>query len=282
MSTNFSVQGAGSSIVLVHGSMATKEQWYSLSKVLAERHKVIASDLMGYGNTAPPKDPDSYGLKDESALLETVLAKVLKPGEPYHLVGHSYGGAVALHHAYYLRDRVMSLTVIEPMSYHLLPKHHDVLIGSKVMIREVTADITRGAAEDGARKFIDLWSRPGTYDNLREREKMALCIGVAKMIYDFKAAAEDSLTLADYATLPMPICLITGKESPAISLCISDLIADSVPGVHHFRVDGGHFAPFTHGHLVHPIVTTFIEKTSIEGKPLKKGSSCDLEQVQRA
>ena len=100
--------------------------------------------------------------------------------------------------------------------------------------------------------------KPGTSANLPDREKQKLGEGVKKMVVDFRAAATEPLSCADYALLSKPVCLITGKNSPPFSLSISEIIAKTIPNISCHWVDGGHFAPFTHSYQVNPIITEFI------------------------
>lgn len=258
MKMGYEIAGRGEPIVLLHGSMANKEQWQMLARDLTPHYTVITLDLMGYGQTAAPADLHSYCLKDESDLLASLLKEILPENSSYHLLGHSYGGAVALHHAYHYSNRVASLVVLEPMAYHLLSQNHVILLRSQQMVDELKSDISQGNSIHAARKFIDLWGRRGTFEYLSEKEQRLLGEGVKKMVFDFKAASEDPLTADDYAKLSMPACLIASKTSPPYSLAISEVVAGAVPGIQLHWVDGGHFAPLTHPHLVNPIVKEFL------------------------
>ena len=260
MTAGFSVKGEGKAIVLLHGSMASKEQWRGFSEELIPRYKVVCMDLLGYGRTTRPFDPSSYSLRDESALLRSVLETTLEADEPYHLVGHSYGGVVALHHAHHHRHQVKSLTVIEPMSFHLLDKDHTLIEESRQMIEQIHRFIYEGNALAGAEMFINLWMPPGTFARIGEREKMLLSEGVKKMVADFRAAVSEPLTPADIANLPMPVCLIAGKASPPYSLGITEVVAKTIPGIKFHWVDGGHFSPVSHPDQVNPIISGFIDK----------------------
>lgn len=259
MTVGFSVKGQGTAIVLLHGSLASKEQWLGLTQAVASRYKVVSLDLLGYGETTASYNPATYSLKDESDLLQTVLAATVGPGEPYHLVGHSYGGVVALHHAYHHRDMVKSLTLIEPMAFHLLGGNHPLIEESRGMVEQIRGLIRQGNALAGAEMFINLWMPAGTFARIGEREKILLGEGVKKMVVDFAAAVGEPLTTDDYATLPMPICLLAGKASPPYSLGISELIARSIPGILFHWVDGGHFSPVSHPDQVNPLIAGFID-----------------------
>jgi len=78
---------------------------------------VLAPDLIGYGSSAPwPADKPFKAEADLDVL--TAIAK--KSRGALHLVGHSYGAALALETTGLLGNRVKSLTLVEPVSFHLL------------------------------------------------------------------------------------------------------------------------------------------------------------------
>src|SRR5262249_21386735 len=103
--------------LLLHSTASSGAQWRSLTETLGGGRRVVAPDLYGYGETDPWPGHGPFTLADEAALAEAVLP----PGRgPIHLVGHSYGGAPALHFAMRQPERLRSLTLIEPVAFHLL------------------------------------------------------------------------------------------------------------------------------------------------------------------
>src|SRR5262249_17875347 len=84
--------------------------WRALTEDLQGRWRVLAPDLHGYGQTGPRPESHLPGLGDEAALVDAVLGRST---ERIHLVGHSYGGAVALRLASDRPARLLSLTLIE-------------------------------------------------------------------------------------------------------------------------------------------------------------------------
>ncbi|MBU1566829.1 MAG: alpha/beta hydrolase [Proteobacteria bacterium] len=258
MTAGFSVRGEGKTIILLHGSMASKEQWLGFTEELIPRYKVISMDLIGYGKNMRPTNADDYCLKDESELLRSILESTVGSDTPYHLVGHSYGGVVAMHHAYHHQANVKSLTLIEPMAFHLLDKDHTLINESRQMVDEIHRFIREGNAIAGAEKFINLWMPAGTFAKISEREKMFLSEGVKKMVMDFQAAVSEPLSVDDYAKLSMPVCLIAGKASPPYSLGITEVVAAAIPGIEFHWVEGGHFSPVSHPYQVNPLIADFI------------------------
>jgi pyruvate dehydrogenase E2 component (dihydrolipoamide acetyltransferase) len=101
--------GDGPPIVFVHGFGADLNTWMFNQPALAERHRTIALDLPGHGgSTKALKGPlDGSGLAADLDRLLVTLGV-----ERVHLVGHSMGGAIALHFASWQPERVASLTLI--------------------------------------------------------------------------------------------------------------------------------------------------------------------------
>ena len=92
-SVDFLEAGAGPLVVLVHSSMAGARQWSALIRDLEDRFLVRAVNLFGYGGTpawpkAKPPTLDDYA--------ELVGQAVPDTAGDISLVGHSFGGAVAM------------------------------------------------------------------------------------------------------------------------------------------------------------------------------------------
>ena len=81
-------------VVLLHGSAFSGAQWRALADRLSDRYRILAPDLCGYGTSGGWAGRGAFHLAHEA---QAVLADLGGLEEPVHLVGHSYGGAVALH-----------------------------------------------------------------------------------------------------------------------------------------------------------------------------------------
>src|SRR3954463_14553535 len=92
---NFAYQdvGSGPAVILAHCSGASHHAWAPLLAVLSDRYRVLAPDLLGYGRSEPwPVNARLHPWSD----LGAVLALAELADGPVHLVGHSYGGTVAM------------------------------------------------------------------------------------------------------------------------------------------------------------------------------------------
>src|SRR5215831_2982312 len=94
--------GAGPAVILIHAGSANSGQWRPLMERLAGRYRVLACDLSGSGKSPLFPADQRYTLDNEVSFLAPVFDAA---GEAFHLVGHSYGGAVALKAALQHRTR---------------------------------------------------------------------------------------------------------------------------------------------------------------------------------
>jgi pimeloyl-ACP methyl ester carboxylesterase len=85
--------GRGAAVVCIHSSASSSAQWRPLMDRLAGRFRTLAVDLYGSGKSPMWPDDRPLGLADEVALLAPVFAAA---GDRFCIIGHSYGGAVAL------------------------------------------------------------------------------------------------------------------------------------------------------------------------------------------
>jgi pimeloyl-ACP methyl ester carboxylesterase len=102
--------GAGAPVVLLHGGFGSWLHWIRNIDALAARHRVLAVDMPGLGDSAmpaPPLTPQAMGLPIARG-LEALLAS----GERCHLVGFSFGGLVSGQVAALLGERIESLTLV--------------------------------------------------------------------------------------------------------------------------------------------------------------------------
>src|SRR5258707_4951802 len=105
-------------VVALHCSLGSGRQWTKLAAALGPNTALIAPDLAGYGS-----NPGSFDLPMSLAQEVNSLSAALAEAKgPIHLVGHSYGGAIAfkIATASAFSSRIRSLTLIEPVLPTLL------------------------------------------------------------------------------------------------------------------------------------------------------------------
>ena len=101
-------RGQGEPLVLVHGGAVDSRFFEHNVGALADRFRVIATDLWGHGRTADREGP--FSLDSFATDVSELIARVA--GGPAHVLGHSIGAAVALTLALRRSDLVRRLVLV--------------------------------------------------------------------------------------------------------------------------------------------------------------------------
>jgi len=111
-------QGSGRPLLLIHGFGASTFTWRHVAPGLARDHKVITVDLKGFGQSDKPFD-SRYSVYDQAELLAQLIED--KDLRDLTLVGHSYGGGIALLLALEadgrLEGRISRLVLLDSIAY---------------------------------------------------------------------------------------------------------------------------------------------------------------------
>jgi pimeloyl-ACP methyl ester carboxylesterase len=257
-----SITGRGIPVVLVHSTLSHKEQWHALSNILSRRYQVIAVDLIGHGGSA--RRHHEVTLMEEAHAIESLLSQVLGRLPAFHVVGHSYGAGAALRMARDFSDRVASLALFEPTSFHVLPPYDTALDDITNVIAVMKTAMRAGAPEAALEVFTDYWGGIGAYAALPTKLKALLAARVDIALGNFRALLNEPASLDDYAKLDIPACLISGTTSPESSRRVTALLADAMPRSELFCIEGGHLAPVTQPDAVNAIIERFLATCEAE------------------
>ena len=104
----FTLEGAGPPLFLIHGIGAARDAWRLVAPKLTDRFTVIAYDLRGHG--ASPLPEGEFGLDELVADLERLRART--GFQQAHFAGHSLGGMIGPAYARRYPERVRSLGLL--------------------------------------------------------------------------------------------------------------------------------------------------------------------------
>ena len=246
--------GDGVPVVMLHSSLASKSQWAALATRLAARYRTIAVDLCGYGDVALPTNRATFALDDEVRRAAALLDRLVPPQVPMHVVGHSYGGVVAMRLAQMHSARVASLSLYEPVAFMLLDAGERADISR--LAERVARHVEEGRLHDAARAFVDFWSGDGSFARLRLPVQAKMAARIAKVPLDFRAACGGPL---DAGAIGTPTLLLGGMHSPAVAQRIVATLTRTLPSVRAGWVDAGHMGPLTAAGAVDPLFEAFID-----------------------
>ncbi|MFA9216078.1 MAG: alpha/beta fold hydrolase [Sphingomonadaceae bacterium] len=249
-------------VVLLHSSMSSRSQWNALCAQLEPLFRCLAVDLLGYGKSPFPADvAGAYTLSHEVDAVNAALAAHLQPGEAFHLVGHSYGGATALRLARTLRARVLSLTLFEPVAFHLLPVNDPARQEIEAVVARIHATSTD---HDATRIFLDYWNGAGAFDAMPAALQQRFSAQIAKVKLDFEALLGEPATLTALATLDLPALVLSGRDSPLSTRRLAAQLAAALPNASATQTSGGHMGPISHAADVNPHIAAFLSGVAIE------------------
>ncbi|MDM0112649.1 alpha/beta hydrolase [Variovorax sp. J22R133] len=253
-------QGNGTGVVCLHSNASTSAQWRALSDVLADRYRVIAVD--GYGAGKSPAWPTGVKvhLEHEVKLLEEVLERA---GDRFHLVGHSYGAAVALKLATMHPGRLRSIVVYEPTLFYLVANGDALSSPAEGIWRAATdaADaIDRGDSFAAAERFIDFWMGEGAWASMPPARQTVVAGSMQNVRGWRDALMAPSAPLAAFAALDVPVLYMWGDKSPESSLSVARLLTKTLKRVTLAPQSGmGHMGPITHPDRVNPQIAAFLD-----------------------
>jgi pimeloyl-ACP methyl ester carboxylesterase len=193
----------------------------------------------------------SLRLDDEAAHVERWIDDA--PGD-VHLLGHSYGGAVALQLALRRPHRVRSLTLYEPVRFALLFGRPATRAEGEAIVavgRRIGEQARLGRLHEAAQTFVDYWSGQGSWFAIDRRRREALAQRMPKVVSEFEALFADDVPATAYAALSMPVHLLSGTHSPRPAQLVAHVLARHLPGAEHRVLHGlGHMAPITDAEAV--------------------------------
>ena len=239
-------EGSGEPVIWLHSSGTSKRQWRRMIDAMPSGYRHLALDLWGYGETPMPDCAAGFSLADEAALAEQLFDRF---DGPCRLVGHSYGGAVALKIAQRNPDRVRSVFAYEPVLFHLLEGRDDTAaerveigaVSQKTSDRVAARDFT-GASET----FVRYWSGDRAWEALPPDRRDQLAAVAPKAACDFLALSGESAAAADYITAGVDTRIAAGERSPAPARKVAAILGEVGPGILEVLPGMGHMAPITH------------------------------------
>ena len=218
--------GSGPIILLIHGSPGNARSWEQVGKRLADRFRVIAPDLPGYGETSlqPVGEPPEAGYA--SRLIERLIGQV---GVPFVLAGHSYGGVVALNLALHGGVPLGGLVLVEPVALKILPLvgESEAFAKAKDVFEDYITSFEKGNHR-AVQKMVDFWFGTGAFDHLPSQLTAYLVEETASNIRDVRATFNESYSSDTFQGLRIPVEVIIGDHSPDITLRIGQAIVDQL------------------------------------------------------
>lgn len=245
-------------VICLHCSGSSGRQWARFADRLGQRATVFTPDLLGYRDSTPWQAAEPLTAEDGRLTLDDEVEAILPmvdeagdAGDGVHLIGHSFGGSVALQLARRRPQSVRSLTLYEPVRFGLLLGSTDRAAreaGDHILAtgQQIRKTVLAGDAVAGGAQFIDYWSGAGTWAQLPEHRRQAVALRMPKVADEFDALFRDPVPLAAYGRLNVPVHLLVGARTLDAPREVARLLASILPAVSVTTLPGlGHMGPVT-------------------------------------
>jgi len=252
MTNDINIETFGSGprqVVALHCSLGRAAGWSSLAKLLGDDVTVTAPDWPGHGKSAPWQQT---GLMRETAVK---ITEQLIGDQPIDLIGHSYGGVIALDYATRFPEKVRSLTLIEPIFLAVVGLDNRPVLDSYLNQMQPHFDaLADERHEEAANIFMDIWGGGVNWSTLPEAAR----IGLTKQIPVVDAckpgdenSPEEIRVLDSLDQLNMPIKLIYGANTLPVVQHVMQGLQHRLPKAGMTVIDGaGHMVPLSHAEQV--------------------------------
>jgi pimeloyl-ACP methyl ester carboxylesterase len=260
--------GEGPALLLLHGLGCDHTTWAPVIHDLAKRYTVIAPDLLGHGQSAKPRaDYSVGGYANGMRDLLTVLGI-----DKVTVVGHSFGGGVAMQFAYQFPERTERMILVAPgglgpevspvIRAITLPGFHTAMgVATLPGLRHVGMAGLRALSRSKVPGVHDLSEVANIYASFRDPHARAAIRHVVRSVVDLRGQI---VTMVDraYLTTAMPMLVVWGADDIVIPVKHAENAARIAPGaVVEILSNAGHFPHKDHPERFVKAVNTFIRAT---------------------
>lgn len=248
-------QGGARPVLALHCSLAHAGAWSGLAAHLTGV-TLTALDQPGHGRAAAWTGPGD--LHDRATAEALALTKSL--GQPVDLIGHSFGGTVALRLALHRPDLVRSLTLVEPVLF-AAARGSAAFAGFAARHAAFGRLIAAGQDAEALRLFHGDWGNGQSLEDLPPRILSYMLARIGLIAVQTPVLLEDSAQLlrpGALEALDLPVQMIRGAQSPAVVQAIHASLGQRLPRAVERVVPGaGHMLPISHAAEVAALVLGF-------------------------
>jgi len=226
-------RGSGNPIVLLHGFGGSSYSWRYVAESFSRKYRVISIDLKGFGLSDKPED-GRYSALDQSRIISGFIEE--KGLKGITLVGHSYGGAVALltflsfeaNH----KNPIKELILIDAAAYRQpLPAFISIMrtpclgnlflsllpgnFNARVVLKEAFFNDGK-ISEEMVRTYASYLGQPGAHHALIETARQIIPRNVEELSQM-------------YSKIGVPVLLIWGEEDRIVPTWVGERLARDLP-----------------------------------------------------
>jgi non-heme chloroperoxidase len=232
---NYIEAGSGPPVMLIHGSVSDYREWSKQITALSQHYRVIAySRRYHWPNLPPGPDADTSLERQVDDLLKIIKATGISPA---HIVGHSYGGAVALSLALRYPELVQSLVLAEPAVSGVISKmpENDTALKEAQTIRARMKEVFATGNAELIIKTYAAHVAPGDFESATPEERKMLLENVSAFQLDYNSQ-RPPFTCGDAQKITVPVLVLSGDQSPMGLQRIAETTALCIKGAKFVKI----------------------------------------------
>ncbi len=218
--------GSGTPIVLVHGDFNDGlTAWSRQIDSLADSHRLIVVDRRGNGRS--PREPMPYTIHDDAVDILELIDDI--GIQHYHLLGHSYGGIVAIEMARLKPDAILSLHLIEPPYMAVIGsnlKTAGLNVAGEVMTKQDMADLSD---EEITEAFFKMIAGEQGLERIKASSGWPLLVREARRFVNAESPVDFPVEAVEQLELEAPVQVYTGGRSSPSLQEVARRIAEIIP-----------------------------------------------------
>ena len=214
--------GEGEPVFLIPGAFSTYRHWNKIIPFLSKHYRLLCIDYLGVGDSDKPRSGFKYTIEEQADLIANMMEKLEIP--KIHIVGVSYGGAIALNLAARYPERVGKIVSIEGNGIHG-NKHQKISYGPMAdllrfpLIGEIPVGVIRSGLMD---RFVAKSVMGKAWDDLNELERKEVIEIVSQnnrtasriSWFQISRTLKNSKDFSEEAkTISIPILYLYGEKS---------------------------------------------------------------------
>lgn len=248
--------GSGTPIVLLHGMAGSARYWEGLTDHLSQNLRVIAIDLMGFGQS--PQSLGGYTVQEHVSSIRTTLL-ALSVLEPMIVVGHSMGALLAFSYAATFPDTVKQVILINPPFYKNQIEARSDIVNGKRWRKYAYFGVTSHLLCTTWCYWLRPISRRVAPLYLRKKPRH---IAQDSVLHSWRSYSESldnvierQTIISDLATIKIPIKIIYGSQESPVVLANTEQLQGKFSNVSLQMLNGSHNLPLELPRQIKEIIT---------------------------